>query len=222
VNKSRKQRSDYKAFRDIFEAVSSNQEIISFPFEPYLAKYLFVKIKKQSFENNYGVHKPLDIDLRSVHGKIIRMLLQKADFPNIDKVQKGFRLFVSIPKYSAEHNQFIEDARNSCLVMPPSAIRLLHELYEDQFRSDYHHFVTGYVRGNKGKRYSIRQATEIFIETYQLQDLIKYDTLVKFYARTHSELKVAIYDRKKQAPRKSASAQASKTLLNSFLKNKKD
>ena len=202
--------------------MSANQEIISFPFPAYLAKYLFVRIKKQSIENNFGIHKPLDIDLRSVHGVIIRMLLEKADYPNIDKVEKGFRLFVTIPKSSAEYNQFVADARSSQLVMPPKAVKFLQDFYEEEFRAHYHNFVSGYVHGNNGKRYSIRQATEFFIETYQLQNLISYDSLVKFYHRVYSPLKKTIYAKKNEDPSYLVEKAERKTLINRLVKNKKE
>lgn len=177
--------------------MSNNREIISFPFRPHLALYLYTHITNQEIESLQHFHKPLDIDLRSPHGKIIRLLLERVDYPQVKKVKKGFRFWVSIPKKAGNHPRLMVDGQRAGLAMPLQAVELINDLYEMIFRDHYLTFVHGYVHGNQGNRFSVRQATEIFIEKYDLELAhYTYDMLVKHYKRSHSPLKKSIYAKK--------------------------
>ena len=183
-------------FRNIFIDVNANRDIVSFPFPPHLCRWLFVKIKGQIIERETDRLKALDIDLHSIDGRIIRLLLERVDYPGIKDVKQGFRFYVSVPRKANEHRSIMHDGQRGQLQMPPEAVKILTDHYEDLFRAHYHSFVCGYIQGNQGKRRSVRQATEIFMRTYDLDGVYSYDQLIKYYKRTDSPVKISIYAKK--------------------------
>lgn len=179
--------------------MSLNREIVSFPFRPHLAKYLFYTIKNQVIESEDYYHKTLDIDLNSIDGEIIRLVLQRVDFPDLKKAKQGFRLTVSVPRYPNNRmSKVMEDGRYGALEMPEAAIKVINDLYEIRFRDHFVTFVCGYVQGRNRRRGAIRQAIEEFMQIYDLLDCgYSYEMLEKFYKRTNSPVKHGVYAKSK-------------------------
>ena len=199
--------------------MADNQEIISFPFRPHLAKYLWALIKNDVLESEDQFHKPLDIDLRSIDGKLIRLLMERTDFPDIEKVTHGFRLYVSVPKNPVGHRSYLEDGRYNMLTLKPEAIELINDIYETRFRDHLITFISGYIRGKENKRGAINSAIQEFRKIYNLSESeMSFDNMVAYYKRTNSPVKNSIYAKKKCSIVKSKEKSPRKDLITRYIK----
>lgn len=131
--------------------------------------------------------------MRSLHGKIIRVILEKADYPGIKKPQKGFALTVSIPKRD-HRKKLYADGRTGELKVDPQAVELINELYQIEFENSCISYIAGRVAGQK--RGGLKQAIEDIIKVYHLQDTeYNYDRLMKMYQRHKFPLKKSVYEK---------------------------
>lgn len=173
-------------------------QIISFPFKPYLAKFLFYSISsKEAIEDALAYYKPLDVRLNSIDGKIIRMMMKRLDHPMKDKIKHGFRLWIQVTKQNPKLKPYIEDGRYSELALPEDAIELINEMWEVRFRNHFISFVSGAVRMSNKKKVRL-DAIKEFMRIYDLtpEDGITIDALIKVYDRSLLPTKVAQYEKK--------------------------
>ena len=145
-------------------------------FEGIESVYLNKKVKAAKITTN----KPL--------GKIIRLLLEKTDFP--EKVDK-FHMFLSIQdrEYSKEFfGQIYKCANgaNSFLKLPESAAKLLNDYLEDIFRTSLVSFVEGHIAENSTAE--IRRAIDLFLIKYDLYEQgFGIESLRRYYYRVIEE-----------------------------------
>jgi len=176
--------------------MNSNQDLVSFPFRPYLAQYLFYTSKNQAISTNQAQFKHLDISIKNPDGFILRMLLERADFP-VKEVKYGFRLTIRIPKEPRYNEQFIEDGRYSGLVISEKAAAKINDFYEMRFRDHFVSYVAGSVFGSNKHRGAISSAIYQFMQTYGLSPEmgVNFEALVQLYKRSNSPLKNEIYSK---------------------------
>lgn len=173
---------------------SSNQQMYTFPFPPYLAHYLFYCLTNKIVEKGDELHRHMDIDMRSLDGIYIRSQFEKANYPEMKKLEPGFRLTVSIPKYVKAYTRVIEDGQTAELIIPQKTLDIIIAYYETRFRDAMVHFVAGAVFGNKSNRGSIESAVKYWMEVYHLHDAgYTLDQLKKFYQRANCPAKKSVY-----------------------------
>lgn len=175
-----------------------NREFASFPFRPYLAKYLFYSCRNEVIETEDAHLRHLDIDLNSPDGQFLRILFTRADFPNIKEAKKGFRLTIRIPKRTTQYEKFTEDGRSAPLVITDEAANIINDHYENRFRDGFISFVRGYIRGAEQKRGALKSAIIEFMKAYDINkgDGWTYESMRKFFQRSNSPLKIGIYAKK--------------------------
>lgn len=172
-------------------------QIISFPFRPYLAKFLFHSLStKDAIEDALSCYKPLDVRLNSIDGKLIRMLMERLDHPMKDKVKHGFRLWIQVTKRNPKLKPYIEDGRCSELALPEDAVKLINDMWEVRFRNHFVSFVSGAVRMSDKKKIRL-EAIKEFMNIYDLspEDGITLDSLIKIYDRSLLPTKVSQYSK---------------------------
>lgn len=162
--------------------------------------------------------KHLDIDLHSPHGRIIRLILKKADFPNVDQFKKGFRFTVTIPVHHHLASKYYDDARYQYLDLDLEGIDLINDLYTAAFEDHFLSYVFGYVDG-MSSRGSLKKAVTKFMKTYHLiESDIKFDTLIKMYDRADHPMKKSIYAKKNALIGKIVDEKPTKPLINRYIK----
>lgn len=181
--------------------MNENRDLVSFPFQPHLAKFLFYTIKKEPIETEEARYKHLDIDLKSPDGRFIRILLEKADFPNIKSKEKGFRFTVSIPKKTNSYHPYIEDGRYGSLQISEECALLINDHFESRFREHFVSYVAGFIQGSNCTKGAQHRAIENFLNEYDLNDPEGYnhEKLRKYYQRSFSPFKKNIYDVKNRS-----------------------
>lgn len=175
---------------------SANQQLYTFPFPPYLAHYLFYCLTNKVLVTANQLHRPIDIDLRSLDGVYLRSQFIQADFPDIKKMEKGFRITVSIPRKSKEYAPVMADGQNADLIIPKETLSIIIKYYETRFRDAMVHFVAGVCHGREYKRGSIEPAIKYWMEVYHLHDAgYTLDQLIKFYNRANCPVKKHVYEK---------------------------
>jgi hypothetical protein len=177
--------------------MSQNQELVSFPFKPYLAKYLFHVAKNEVIETEEALYKHLDINLKNPDARFIRIMMERKTIPGIQTFpSKGFRFTVRIPKYSKEHYNIIEDSRTKAILIDEETAELIHDHYDAKFRDHFCAFVAGAIHGSGYSRKSMTEAVTFFMDEYQLDKKdpdYSFDRLVKLFKRKNMPLKGIIY-----------------------------
>jgi hypothetical protein len=195
---------------------NDNRQVVSFPFHPHLARYLFFLLTNDVEEDEEYLHRYLDVKLNSIDGRLIRLILERADFPGIKEVKKGFRFKITVPRKTWRHSLF-ESGRTGELVFSEEAVKLINELYQTRFETDFLSFVCGSVHG-KGHG-GLKSAILKFIEVYKLEDTsMNYEALKKMYQRTNSPLKKPIYAKRKSVKTAKETKDTSKDLINKYIK----
>jgi len=177
----------------------SNQELISFPFRPYLAHYLFALSKKEVIETEEAYYKHLDIQLKSAEGKFLRVLCTTKRLPVIEVPTKGYRLTIRIPKKSTIYPHIIEDSRSKTVWIDDETAELVQEHFDKWFRDHFVAFVSGAIYGSESERGILKRAIMYFMENYHLdQDnpYYNYEQMLKIYERSVTPLKGNIYSPK--------------------------
>lgn len=196
--------------------MSENQQLLTFPFKPHLAQYLFYTIKNEVYSDEEYRHRVIKINMSSIHGQIIRTILEKADYPDIKKAHKGFALTVSIPKRDHRKRLFT-DGRSQELKIDPQAVELINHLYQIEFENSCISYIAGRVAGQK--RGGLKDAIEQVIKIYHLQDTeYNYDRIRKMYQRHKFPLKEAVYEKKNDSLYLKDKKQGGKLLIDRKLK----
>lgn len=181
--------------------MKENQELVSFPFRPHLARYIFSLAKNEAIETEEAHYKHLDINMKSLDAKLIRLLMQRKDVPGAKHVDsKGFRLTVRIPKKCSNHTQLVEDSQTKSIWIDDETAEQIQDHFEARFRDHFIAFVSGAVYGTQGNRNSRKKAIIYFMETYGMLEpgsLYTFDQMAKLYERRNTPLKQNIY--KKEA-----------------------
>jgi hypothetical protein len=182
--------------------MSNNQELVSFPFRPYLAKYLFHIAKNEVIETEQALYRNLDLNMKSPDARFIRILMERKDVPGLQTLPPtGFRLTVRVPKHSAEFNDVVEDSRTKAIWIDEETAKLIHDHFDARFRDHFLAFVHGAVHGSTKKRKTIKRAILTFMGVYGLHEddvTYNYDQLNKLYERRNSPLKGNIYAKKEE------------------------
>ncbi len=173
---------------------SSNQQLVSFPFPPYLAHFLFYSLTNEVLKTPDSLIRHMDVDLRSTDGFFLRTLMERADFPNIKKVDEGFRITISVPREPRYWEPVMQDGRYSELYLPPKTIEAIIKHYETRFLDNLAHFIAGACFGNGFKRGSIEPAIKYWMEVYHLHEAgFTLDQFKKFYNRANLPVKKNVY-----------------------------
>ena len=182
--------------------MSNNQELVSFPFKPYLAKYLFHMAKNEVIETDKAFYRELYLNMKSPDARFIRILMERKDVPGIHVLPPtGFMLTVRVPKHSAEFNDVVEDSRTKAIWIDEETAKIIHDHFDARFRDHFLSFVHGAVHGSGQKRKSLKKAILVFMGVYGLDrdDVdFNYDQMVKLYERRNSPLKSSIYTKNKE------------------------
>lgn len=196
--------------------MSDNRQKVTFPFKPHLAQFLFYSIKNEVVSTETMRHRTMDINLSSLHGQIIRTILEKADYPDIKKVKYGFALTISIPKRDYRKKLF-DDGRYAELKIDPQAVELINHLYQVEFENQMISYIAGRVAGQK--RGGLKDAIEAFIKTYHLQETeYNSDRIRKVYQRHNHPLKERVYEKKNDSLYLQKKKQGSKSLIDRLIK----
>ena len=199
--------------------MSNNQQLVIFPFKPHLAHYLFYSLTNEIFYDDDSKFRHIDINLNSIDGKYIRMLLEKVNYPKAKEIKDGYRLTVSIPRYNPNYTQTMVDGRSQKLDLSEEAIELLNEYYEVRFRESLLLFVAGAAYGNNYKRGSIEPAIKKFMEVYDLFSAgYTVDQFIQLWKRRNFPLKKSVYEKKKVGNLIDSPKKPSKTLIDSYIK----
>ncbi len=201
-----------------------SKELITFPFKPFLAKYLFHSLKSDIYELDGKCIRYLDIDLRSIDGFIIRMMLTKHNGPVLKSSIKGYRLAIGINKYpGSKYLSLQADARNCGIEMTEEAAAKLIEYYTVRFLEHFDSFVSGYVLGTNKKRGALQNAIHLFLDKYDIQeeDGVTLAKLQKYYRRTQSTLKEPIYEMHKESIASKENVIKSKSMIQRYSKTTK-
>ena len=171
-----------------------SREIISFPFKPHLARFLFEQLTTSTRSLGYSKLKPMHIDLSSNLGRLIRRLLEKS-YKKV-KVDQGFTIWVSVPS-QVWGNKDMPDGRSSFLSLNEESAEIISELFESMFRQNLTSFIDGGVAATYNKRGIVINQIRLFMQKYKL---IEEDLTEEMYRKMY-------YREKKQ----------SKTLLDKVL-----
>lgn len=193
--------------------MNSNREIVSFPFKPHLAKYLFYSMKNEIVETEETLSRHLDIHCHSHDGFFLRSLFSKRDYPQLKQPEKGYRLTVTIPKQSS-HPDLVEDGRSSNLYLEDKVIKKINAHYEARFRDHFVSFVSGAVYGAGEKKRCRINAILFFMDRYDLHQHFTLDQLSKYYDRTLIPTKSL---EKRTHKNKKGSPKGAKNALNRFI-----
>lgn len=177
--------------------MSQNQELVSFPFKPYLAKYLFHVAKNEVIETEEALYKHLDINLKNPDARFIRIMMERKSVPGLQSVPtKGFRFTVRIPKQARNHTQYVEDSRTKAIHIDEEMAELIHDHYDAKFRDHFCAFVAGAIHGSGYSRKSMTKAVTFFMDEYNLDKKdpdYSFERLVKLFKRKNMPLKGSIY-----------------------------
>jgi len=196
--------------------MNGNRQIVTFPFKPHLAQYLFHSITNTIVSTEEAYHRTLDINLNSAHGQIIRLILKRADYPGINEVKKGFSLTVTIPRYNP-NKRLMEDGRYNELIISEEAIELINTLFQIEFENHFMSYIAGRVASEK--RGGLNNAIKTFVSTYNLGETeFSFDRIRKMYHRANFPLKSAAYEKKSDGILKDNQKRQSKTLIERYLK----
>ena len=157
-----------------------SRSIVPVQIRPHLVPFFF-----QEFEGIEAVYlgkqvKAANISNTKPLGKILRMLVEKADVP--EKPEK-FTLYLSITEQAC-FGQFYKCAsgRNSFLKLPAEGSKLIDEHLESIFRSSMIYFIEGYLAENDGGQ--IRKAVDLFLIKYDLYESgFEIESLRRYYYR---------------------------------------
>lgn len=198
--------------------MSSAQQIVTFPFRPHLALFLFHSIKGEILQTADLQHKILYVNLNSPHGELIRLILTRANYPNIKDVKQGFSLTISVPNRNW-NKPLMEDGRYNELVMDPAGIDMINSLYQVTFDNHLLSYIAGRVASEK--RGGLKKAIEDFIDKYELQGTeYTYEKICKMYHRSNFPLKSTAYAKKKVGIITEAPKNESNTLIDKLVKRK--
>lgn len=182
--------------------MNQNQELVSFPFKPYLAKFLFYLSENRIIEGDDAYYRNLDLNMKNPDSRFIRVLMTRKNIPGIKQMEsKGFRFTVRIPKKSTQYNSVIEDSRTKAIWIDEETARIIHDHFDSKFRDHFCSFVAGAVHGSGNKRKAIKKAILFFMDKYDLhKDSVEYnyDQLIKLYRRRNIPVKQPIYATKSQ------------------------
>jgi hypothetical protein len=196
--------------------MNGNRQIVTFPFKPHLAQYLFNSISNTIISTEEAHHRTLDINLNSPHGQIIRLILKRADYPGISEVKKGFSLTVTIPRYNPD-KRLMEDGRYNELIISEEAIDLINTLFQIEFENHLMSYIAGRVASEK--RGGLTKAIQTFVTAYNLGETeFSFDRIRKMYHRANFPLKSSAYEKKAKGILSNSDKTASKTLLERYLK----
>lgn len=199
--------------------MSNNQQLVTFPFRPHLAHYLFYSLTNQVLYDEDFMYRHVDVDLKSYDGKYLRTLLERIDYPKIKKAKDGFRLTISIPRNQKEYYNVMEDGKYAELDFPQEAITLINDYYEARFRDSMVCFVAGWTHGNKHKRGSVEPAIKVFMKIYHLFDQgFTVDQFIQYYKRRNSPLKSSVYAKNISKTIISESKKSRKSLMDNYIK----
>lgn len=177
--------------------MSQNQELVSFPFKPYLAKFLFHLTKNEVIETEEAYYKHLDINLRNPDARFIRILMERKQIPGIKNIaSKGFQFTLRIPKQARNHTSYVEDSRTKAIWIDEQTAQIIHDHFDAKFRDHFCAFVAGSMYGSGYSRKSITSAIHFFMDEYDLDKKdpdYSFDRLVKLFKRKKMPLKGSIY-----------------------------
>jgi hypothetical protein len=173
------------------------KDLISFPFRPHLAKYLFNLLQNEVIDTPEAYYRHLDIDMRSAEGRMLRMLCQpRKGRPRTQMPTKGFRLTICIPKQARNHLHLATDSRRQAVWIDDETATLLQDHFEKRFREHFMSFVSGAVHGSGHSRGQLKKAILYFMDQYSLHDeesYYTYDQLLKYFKRRNTFIKPKIY-----------------------------
>jgi hypothetical protein len=178
--------------------MSQNQELVSFPFTPYLAKYLYHLVQNQPVETDDGFYKHLDVNMSSPDARFIRIVMQRKQIPGLQASNsRGFRFTIRIPKYVDQYADYVEDSRTKAIWIDEQTAKIIHDHFDSRFRDHFCSFISGAIFGANGKRTSLKKSITFFMQAYGINkyDGINYEQLLKIYKRKISPLKQPIYTR---------------------------
>jgi len=181
--------------------MNTNQELVSFPFRPYLAKYLFYLANNEVIETDEAFYKHLDITMNNPDARFIRVLMQRCGIPGVAVYpMQGFRFTIRIPKQARKHTNYVEDSRTKAVWIDEETANIIQDHFDARFRDCFISFVSGHVQGSGSQRKSLKSGILFFMKVYDLEDETpyNYDQLAKLYERRNSPLKGTIYRPKKE------------------------
>ena len=196
--------------------MSKNQQLVTFPFRPHLALFLFHNLRGEIITSNEARHRVLHVDLRSIHGEIIRLILKRANYPGIESVKHGFALTVSVPK-SNWGKPLNEDGRYQQLIMDPAGVDMINKLYQIEFDNHLLSYIAGRVATEK--RGGLKKAIEEFIDKYHLHETeYTHDKIRKMYHRANFPLKSRAYAKKSSGIIANSPQNESNTLISKLVR----
>lgn len=147
------------------------QALIPVNIRPHLVPFLFLEF--QGVEATYYNKrvKAVKISTRNMLGKLIRILVAKADLPK--STHKKDAIFLSIKEEQRKTEYFGKiyryvDGRNSFLYLPEEGVTLINEHLEGVFRSALLFYLDGWVESNGSD--TIAQGIKNFLEKYDLEN----------------------------------------------------
>ncbi|OBQ56086.1 hypothetical protein JJL45_05265 [Tamlana sp. s12] len=167
-----------------------SRSVVPVNIRPHLVPFLYQEF--EGIEANYLSKKvkAAKISTRSVFGKVIRLLMVKADKPlQADK----FQAFLSVQ--NSERNQFFghfyksQNGTHTFLRLPEAGAKLINDYLEDVFRLALVSFIVGYTSSENQKslfekKRTTQEAINVFMDTYNLREHgFSAPTLQKYYER---------------------------------------
>lgn len=166
------------------------RSIVPVNIRPHLIPFLYQEF--EGIEAHYirTKVKAAKISTRSTLGKIIRLMIEKADKP--EKID-NFNVFLNVS--DVEKSKFFgsvfkaQSGKHTFLRLPDPGVKLLNDYLEDNFRLSFVAFVCGYTAEPQQQHFfkqtrSIQDAIEAFMDTYNLRELgFSKMTLQKYYER---------------------------------------
>lgn len=176
--------------------------LVPITINPHLVSFFFKE--SDSIESAYGNKrvKPMLFSTVSSIGKILRLLMVKADRP---QDVKNFNLVLSISdtpsgkKYEGTFYK-IASGRNSWLILPEEANDDINDLLEDIFKMAFISYMNGCLENNNES--VIVYAIDKFIDKYDLLEFgFSNDTLRKQYYREKKNNKIVSRFQKPPSPK---------------------
>ena len=162
----------------------------------------------------------MDVDLRSPDGFYLRTLMERVDFPQLKKIDEGFRITISVPRLSVEWWEVIEDGQYSELTLSAKTIEAIIKYYEIRFRDNLVHFVAGACFGKEYKRGSIEPAIKYWMKVYHLDGAgFTLDQFMQFYKRSNCPVKKNVYEKSSTKNPFELLKKPGKPLIDRYIKN---
>ena len=176
--------------------------VVPIKIKSHLVSFFFKESDgKESIYGNKRV-KPVLFSTVSSIGRIVRLLMIKADKPQIID---HFNLVLTISdsekgkNYTGEFYKFV-NGRNSWLMLPEEANNDINDLLEDIFKMAFVSYVTGCIENNNES--GVISAIDCFINKYDLLEFgFSTETLRRLYYREKKNGKIVARFQNKKSPK---------------------